>query len=120
MDNLDDIFSGPDDFGSAPARVPGRREKALRDIGGFRVANDTTSQPVVVPADSEFFCAFSEAGDSRLEMSGDPANSVSTLVVFEETPLMFYPVAPGQAIACYGAASTWCNFRFLGKKYMDE
>jgi hypothetical protein len=123
MDNLDDMMIGPE-IGSDQIGVqkisPHRREKALRDIGGFRVTNDTFSKSVVVPADAEFFCAFAEAGDSRLEMTGIVANSVSTLVVFEETPLMFYPVAPGQSITCYGAAATWCNFRFLGRKYPDE
>jgi hypothetical protein len=119
FDNLDPVPEvGPD--GPTLKRVTGRREKALRHIGSHRVTNDTYSQPVIIPPDAEFFCAFAESGDSRLAFDGLQATITSPFIVFEEVPIMFYPIAPGQTIMCYGAAATFCNFDFLGRIYPDE
>ncbi len=92
-------------------------EKALRDIGGYRVVNDTFPHAVIIPPTAEFFYVFAEAGDSRLEIGSGQAGATSTFVAFEDAPIGPYPIAPGQGISCYGAASTWCNFRFLGRRY---
>jgi len=101
-------------------RVPTRRETALRDIGGFRLVNNGYAQAIQVPPDAEFFMIVSEGGDSRLEIGGKDANSVSTFYAPKGIPICNYPIAPGQAISCYGAgASVIANFRFLGRIYLD-
>jgi hypothetical protein len=100
---------------SGMKRVPTELELALRDLGqGQRIANDgNTGKSVQVPSNAEFFCAFSEVGASRLEIDGI-ASADSTLVVFKDQYVMFYPIGPGQGLSCYGPASSFCNIRFLG------
>jgi hypothetical protein len=127
----DGLFNVSEEALSPPQtpRQPSPSDRALVDIGGFRIVNDATSQSVNVPEGAEFFYAFAEAGDSRLEIGGSaffggnavvPATSVSSLVIFEDFPFGPYPLAPGQRINCYGAANTWCNFRFLGRRVREQ
>lgn len=123
MDLLEEL--PPAGGNSAPRpRVPG--DDVLRDIGGYRVTNDATSQAVDIPDGAEAFYVFAEAGDSHLDIGGAflgtggsavPVATVeSSLVIFEDVPFGPYPLAPGQRIACYGASGTSCNFRFLGRR----
>ena len=127
----DGLFNVSEEVLSPPQtpRQSSSSDRALRDIGGFRVVNDAISQSVIIPEGAEFFYAFAEAGDSRLEIGGSsffggnavgPATSVSSLVIFEDVPFGPYPLSPGQRINCYGAANTWCNFRFLGRRVMEQ
>jgi hypothetical protein len=89
-------------------------EASLRDIGSpVRIANDTTSKTVTVPATAKAFAVQAEGGEVRMEIGG-AASATSTLRVPEDSWLM-YPITGGsQTLYSYGAVGTYSNVRFLG------
>jgi hypothetical protein len=94
------------------------RSLGLHDLGqkaARRLAFDgVNALPIPVPNKAEFFCAFAEVGNGRIEIDGI-ANASTTLVVHEDSFVMMYPISPGQSMSGWGASGAVVGIRFLGR-----
>jgi len=114
----DTFFSGgvPD---INPVNLPkDPRQLVVGDLGkqaAVRMVFDgANARPIRVPTRAEYFCAFAETGNSRLEIDG-VADEFSTIIVHEDGYVMMYPILPGQSLSGWGAAGAVCSIRFLGR-----